>query len=179
MKKLLYVGLDVHKETITVAVAPHGEIEVRFIGTISNNSLAVDSLIRKLASGGDIVHFAYEAGPGGYTLYRQLREKGYECMVVAPSLIPRRSGERVKTDRRDALMLARLYRAGELTGIYVPDKDDEAIRDLFRLRCVAKRAEKQARQNLLSFLLRNGFVYSATWHWTKTHWRWLHELRKH
>jgi len=176
MKRILYVGLDVHKETITAAVAPYGEEEVRFIGTISNNSVALESLLRRLTSSGGIARFAYEAGPGGYTLYRYLREKGYECMVAAPSLIPRRSGERVKTDKRDALMLARLYRAGELTGIYVPEKDDEAIRDLFRLRCVAKRAEKQARQNLLSFLLRNGIMYSGTRHWTKTHWRWLHKL---
>jgi len=122
MKKVLYVGLDVHKETISVAFAPHGEEEVRFVGTFPNNSMVLESLLRKMMSGGGIVRFAYEAGPGGYTLYRQLREKGYECMVVAPSLIPRRSGERVKTDKRDALMIARLYRAGELTGIYVPEK---------------------------------------------------------
>ena len=176
MKKIQYVGLDVHKETISAAVANHGEEEVRFIGTISNNSVELEALLRKITSGGGIVCFVYEAGPGGYTLYRQLLEKGYACMVAAPSLIPRKSGDRVKTDKRDALMLARLYRAGELTGIYVPDKDDEAIRDLFRLRCAAKRTEKQARQNLLSFLLRNGITYSATRHWTKTHWRWLHAL---
>jgi transposase len=176
MKKILYVGLDVHKDTISAAVAAHGEEEVRFTGTISNNSVALESLLRKITSCGGIARFVYEAGPGGYTLYRQLREKGYECMVAAPSLIPRKSGDRIKTDKRDALMLARLYRAGELTGIYVPDKDDEAMRDLFRLRCVAKRAEKQARQNLLSFLLRNGVIYSVTRYWTKTHWRWLHEL---
>jgi transposase len=176
MKKVLYVGLDVHKETISAAVAVRNEDEVRYVGTIPNNSVALDSLIRKMTSSGGIPYFVYEAGPGGYTLYRQLQEKGHACMITAPSLIPKKSGDKVKTDKRDAIMLARLYRAGELTGIYVPEKNDEAIRDMFRARCVAKQAEKQARQNLLSFLLRNGVTYSGTQPWTKTHWNWLHTV---
>lgn len=176
MKRILYVGLDVHKESISVAVAAKGEEEVRYIGTIQNNSNALLALIRKMTSTGAIPCFVYEAGPGGYTLYRQIQELGYVCMVTAPSLIPRKTGERVKTDRRDAMMLARLYRAGELSGIYVPERDDEAMRDLFRARNVAKRAEKEARQNLLSFLLRNGIIYSGKRHWTKMHWNWLHAL---
>lgn len=176
MKKVLYVGLDVHKESISAAVAANGEEEVRYVGTIPNNSAALLSLIRKVTSTGVTPCFVYEAGPGGYTLYRHIQELGYICIVTAPSLIPRKSGDRVKTDRRDAMMLARLYRAGELSGIYVPERDDEAMRDLFRARRSAKRSEKEARQELLSFLLRNGIVYSGTRHWTKMHWRWLHAL---
>lgn len=175
MKSLLYVGMDVHKETISLAVAGEGE-EVRHIGTIPNQTSAIDASIRKLLSGGKKLCFVYEAGPGGYTLCRHLRQSGHACMVAAPSLIPRKSGERIKTDKRDAMMLARLLRAGELTGIYVPDIDDEAMRDLFRARCVAKRVEKEARQNLLSFLLRIGVVYPGQRNWTKMHWRWLEVL---
>lgn len=176
MKKILYVGLDVHKESISVATATHGEEEVRFWGTISNNSTSLESFFRKLTSTDTVPCFVYEAGPSGYALYRHIRQLDYPCMVTAPSLIPRKSGDRVKTDRRDAMMLARLYRAGELTGIYVPDRDDEAVRDLFRMRCSAKSAEKEARQELLSFLLRNGIIYTGVRHWTKMHWNWLHAL---
>lgn len=176
MKKVLYVGLDVHKESISAAVAANGEEEVRYVGTIPNNSAALLSLIRKMTSTSAIPCFVYEAGPGGYTLYRHLQELGYVCLVAAPSLLPRKPGDKIKTDRRDAMMLARLYRAGELSGIYVPERDDEAMRDLFRARNVAKRVEKEARQNLLSFLLRNGIVYPGTRHWTKMHWNWLHAL---
>lgn len=162
---------------ISVAVAAKYEEEVRFLGTIPNHSAALDSLIRELTGMGAFPFFVYEVGPGGYTLYRRIQELGHACMVTAPPLIPRKSGDRVKTDRRDAMMLARLYRAGELSGIYVPEKDDEAIRDLFRARCVAKQAEKEARQNLLSFSLRNGIVYPGTRNWMKMHWNWLYALR--
>ena len=117
MKKVLYVGLDVHKETISAAVATQGEEEVRYLGAIANHSVAPQGLIRKITSAGGIACFVYEAGPGGYVLYRELRERGYTCIVAAPSLIPRKPGDKVKTDRRDATMLARLYRAGELTSI--------------------------------------------------------------
>lgn len=171
MKKILYVGLDVHKESISVAVAGKGEEEVRYSKTIPNNPAAVESLIRTMTGTGAVPCFVYEAGPGGYTLYRHIQDMGYTCIVAAPSLIPRKSGDRVKTDRRDAMMLARLYRAGELTSIYVPEPDDEAIRDLFRARGVAKRAGKEARQKL-----RNGIQYSGTRYWTKMHWNWLHAL---
>lgn len=175
MKSLLYIGMDVYKETISLAAASEGE-ETRHIGTIPNQTAALDRVIRKLSSSGKELCFVYEAGPGGYTLYRYLRQSGHACMVAAPPLIPRKPGERVKTDKRDAMMLARLLRAGELTGIYVPDIDDEAVRDLFRARCVARKAEKEARQNLLSFLLRIGRIYPGQRHWTKTHWCWLEAL---
>lgn len=174
MKNVLYVGMDVHKESIALAAASEGE-EIRYIGTIPNQTSALDATIRKLASNGKKLCFAYEAGPGGYVLYRHLRQTGFACLVAAPSLIPRKPGDRVKTDRRDAMMLTRLFRAGELTEVYVPELDDEAVRDLFRARCAAKRMEKSARQNLLSFLLRIGTVYPGRV-WTKMHWRWLNDL---
>ena len=176
MKNLLYVGMDVHKETITVACASEGE-EIRMVGTIVNTAAALDAMIRKLVSGGKQPTFVYEAGPGGYVIYRRLREMGFTCMVAAPSLIPRKSGERIKTDRRDAVMLTRLYRAGELTGVVVPDADDEAMRDLYRARNDAKNMSKTAKQQLLGFLLRMGVVYNVgKTHWTKTHYKWLDEV---
>jgi len=175
MKSLLYVGMDVHKETIVMACAGDGE-EVRVLGAIVNTAAALDAAIRKLVSSGKQPVFVYEAGPSGYVIYRHLREKGFNCMVTAPSLIPRKTGDRVKTDRRDAVMLTRLFRAGELTGITVPDADDEAMRDLFRARLDAKKMSKTARQQLAGFLLRIGAVYSGTKHWTKVHFRWLDEL---
>jgi transposase len=175
MKSILYVGMDVHKETIAVACASEGE-EIRVVGTIANNATALNSMIRKLMSSGKRPSFVYEAGSGGYVIYRRLREMGFTCMVAAPSLIPRKSGERIKTDKRDAAMLTRLYRAGELTGITVPDADDEAMRDLYRAHNDAKKMYKTTKQQLLSFLLRMGIMYSAgKKHWTKTHYKWLSE----
>jgi len=174
MRNVLYVGMDVHKETITIACASDGE-EIRVVGTIANTSASLDAMVRKLVSGGKRPLFVYEAGAGGYVIYRHLRELGYTCMVAAPSLIPRKSGVRVRTDRRDAIMLTRLYRAGELTGITVPDADDEAMRDLYRARGDAKKMGKIIKQQLLGFLLRLGVVYGKT-HWTKMHYRWLDGL---
>jgi len=175
MKKIRYVGMDVHKADICIAYASGSE-DIRHFGTIPNNSVALAATVRKLVSSGEILFFVYEAGPGGYSIYRQLTAAGHTCMVAAPALIPRKPGDRVKTDKRDAAMLARLCRAGELTAVYVPDADDEAVRDLFRARCDAKEMEKTARQNLLSFLLRIGQVYSGGKNWTKMHWRWLESL---
>ena len=176
MKNLLYVGMDVHKETIAVACASEGE-EIRVVGTIANTAAALDAMVRKLVSGGKRPMFVYEAGPGGYFICRRLRALGYSCKVAAPSLIPRKPGDKIKTDRRDAVMLTRLYRAGELTGIAVPDADDEAMRDLYRARNDAKKMCKTVKQQLLGFLLRIGVVYSSgKTHWTKTHYRWLDEL---
>jgi transposase len=174
MKKILYVGMDVHKESISIACGAEGE-DIRHYGTIPNHFAALDSVVRKLVATGHIPYFVYEAGPGGYTIYRHLRDNDLACMVAAPSLIPRKAGDRIKTDKRDAAMLARLLRAGELTGVHVPDADDEAVRDMFRARCDAKQMEKTARQNLLSFLLRIGMSYTSR-HWTKTHFRWLDAL---
>ncbi len=175
MKKLLYVGMDVHKESIVMACGGEGE-EIRVLGTIPNTSAALDAAIRKMVSTGRRPTFVYEAGPSGYVIYRHLHAQGYACMVTAPSLIPRKTGDKIKTDRRDAVMLARLFRAGELTGINVPDADDEAMRDLFRARLDAKKMSRAARQQLAGFLMRIGMIYSGATHWTKTHFKWLDGL---
>src|SRR5215510_7915068 len=129
----LFIGLDVHKETIAVAyVAEEREAEVVSLGTIGTRQCDIDKLIRKLQAKGKTLHFVYEAGPCGYWLYRYLTKKNLKCWVVAPSHIPKKAGDRVKTDRRDAVQLARLLRSGALTPVYVPAVDDEAIRDLVR-----------------------------------------------
>lgn len=133
MKKTVhYIGLDVHKETIAVAIAPENTTEVRHYGIIGGTLEAVDKLVRKLSGETIELRFVYEAGPCGYVLCRYLKSKGIGCDVVSPSLIPKKASDRVKTDRRDAEQLARLFRAGELTAIHVPDQEDEAIRDLIR-----------------------------------------------
>jgi transposase len=176
-KPITYVGLDVHKETIAVAVAAVDKRgEVREYGTIANTQTALKALASKLAKSGTALHFCYEAGPCGYGIQRQLSAAGYDCVVVAPSLIPRKPGDRIKTDRRDAANLARLHRAGELTPAWVPDPAHEAVRDLVRARLAAVRALRQARQQLSGFLLRQGQHYSRP-AWTLMHRRWLAGLR--
>src|SRR5210317_1572898 len=173
-KKILYVGMDVHKKSIDVAITDkRTNGKVRSYGKIDGTLEALDKLIRKLKSSGADLHFVYEAGPCGYPIYRHLTSKGHSCSVVAPSLIPKRSGDRIRTDRRDAVNLVRLFRAGELTSIYVPTVEDEAIRDLVRCRDDIKRFEKKARQRLLSFLLRHGHQYSGKRNWTKGFYNWL------
>ena len=169
-----YVGLDVHKDTIAVAVAPAGRSAPEDLGEIANRPGAVAKLARELcaAHGGELPLFSYEAGPCGYGLYRQLRGLGFDCEVVAPSRIPKAPAERVKTDRRDARKLARLSRGGELTAVWVPDEDHEAMRDLVRARSDFKDAERKARQRLGAFLLRHDRRWSAG-RWTKAHWAWL------
>jgi transposase len=119
-KRVHYIGLDVHKETIAVAIAPEGDTEVRDYGIIGGTLDALDKVIKKLQQPGVELRFVYEAGPCGYVIHRHLKKKGLPCAVVAPSLIPKKASDRVKTDRRDARQLARLYRAGELSAIYVP-----------------------------------------------------------
>src|SRR5688572_85812 len=152
---MLFVGLDVHKESIAPAYAPHEPgSEVIALGTIGTRQCDIDKLLRQLQSKGRHLRIVYEAGPCGFWLYRYLHKRGLECQVVAPSLIPKRSGDRVKTDRRDALQLARLHRAGELTPIHVPDIEDEAVRDLSRAREDAQRDLKAAKFRLKAFLLR-------------------------
>lgn len=162
MDSELFIGLDTSKLKISVAVADGGgNGEVRFYGDISSDPGSVASMVEKLAKRASRLHFCYEAGPPGYELYRQIIELGHACEVVAPSLIPRRSGDRVKTNRRDAVSLARLHRAGELTGVWVPDETHEAIRDLVRAREAANDALKKSRQQLQAFLLRRGHIYSG------------------
>jgi transposase len=172
-----YVGLDVHKETIAVAIAHEGRNEPIYYGEISNEAEALRRLVKKVASNGESVAFCYEAGPCGYDVYRQLIALGQRCDVVAPSLIPKKPGDRVKTNRRDATTLARLYRAGELTPVWVPDREQEAIRDLTRAREDMKIMEGHARQRLGAFLLRHGKKYGERSKWTQAHFRWLEGMR--
>ena len=175
--RISYVGLDVHKESIVVAVAEGGlRGEVREYGRIANTAAALDRLARKLGGEGVKLRLCYEAGPCGYGIQRQLSAHGDECVVVAPSLIPKRAGDRVKTDRRDAASLARLHRAGELTAVWVPDPGHEAMRDLVRARLDAVHALRRARQQLSGFLLRHSCHYGRP-AWTKLHRRWLAGLR--
>src|SRR5271155_3433149 len=167
--RITYVGLDVHKDTIVVAVADGGlRGEVREYGRIANTAAALDRLAGKLGGEGGKLRFCYEAGPSGYGIQRQLSAHGHECVVVAPSLIPKRAGDRVKTDRRDAASLARLHRAGELTAVWVPDAGHEAMRDLVRARLDAVHALRRARQQLSGFLLRQSCHYGRP-AWTKLH----------
>lgn len=172
-----YVGLDVHKDKIAVAIAKAGSHEALFYGEIANIPESIGKLIKQMSSHGEQILLCYEAGPCGYGIYWQLKEMGYECMVVAPSLIPKKAGDRVKTDRRDSITLARLLRAGELTGVWVPDKKQEAVRDLTRAREDVKAMERHARQQLGAFLLRHGKKYHGKSAWTQAHFRWMEEIR--
>ena len=174
----MFVGLDVHKATISVAVA-HGDRvgEVRAWGKISNRPDHVARLVEKLGRNARRLFFCYEAGPCGYGLHRQIAGLGHACDVVAPSLVPMKAGDRVKTDRRDALMLARLHRAGELTAVWVPDAAHEAMRDLVRARAAAMKLFGKSRQHLQGFLLRHGRVYPGKKGWTKAYRRWLTTIR--
>lgn len=176
-KDTKYVGLDVHKDTISVAIAERDRCNPVFYGQIPSTPEALRRLIEALGGERSGLRFCYEAGPCGYEVYRQLVGWGYDCTVVAPALIPRKPGDRIKTDRRDALSLARLFRAGELTPVWVPDQEQEAIRDLVRCREDGKQQEHKARQRLAAFLLRHGHVYSGKSAWTQAHFRWLEKLR--
>ncbi|MBL9007005.1 MAG: transposase, partial [Myxococcales bacterium] len=176
MKNAIHsVGLDVHKETIAVALCDEMG-RVTSLGTIPNRPDAIARLMRKLSSRATL-SVCYEAGACGYVLCRQLTVLGIECVVVAPTLIPVKAGDRVKTDRRDAVKLARYLRAGELTAVWVPDEAHEALRDLVRLREAAKADQKRARNQLGKFLLRHG------WHapdgvkaWGAAHRKWLQSI---
>src|SRR6201981_1452729 len=175
--RITYVGLDVHKDSIVVAVAAGGlRGEVREYGLIANTPTALDRLLRKLGGDGMRLRFCYEAGHCGYGIQRRWSTRGHECVVVAPSLIPKRAGDRVKTDRRDAASLAKLHRAGELTAVWVPDARHEAMRDLVRARLDAVHALRRARQQLSGFLLRQGCHYGRP-AWTRLHRRWLAGLK--
>jgi transposase len=169
-----YVAFDTSKTKHAVAIADGGRRgEVRFLGDVASSPARVERLARKLAERYDKLHFCYEAGPTGYGLYRHIRELGHDCTVVAPSLIPKKPGERIKTNRRDAVTLARLLRAGELTAVWVPDALHEAVRDLVRARETAAQDLRRKRQQLLSFLLRHGRIFDGRRHWTLAHRRWL------
>ena len=172
MKNVRFIGLDVHAETIAVAVAEPGG-EVRSLGTIPNRPEPVARLIRKLGKP-EHLRVCYEAGPTGYVLYWQLSELGVKCEVIAPTLVPVKAGDRVKTDRRDAEKLARCYRAGDLTPVWVPDVAHEALRDLVRARLAAKRDQLRARNRLGKFLLRHGRrVPEGTTAWSTKHLAWV------
>ena len=181
MKKNLrtkFVGMDVHQKSISIAIANDGpDGEVRLYGTIKNTVEAIDKVIRKLVSTGAELHFVYEAGPCGFGLHRHLIGNGFSCIVAAPSMIPKKRGVRIKNDNRDAIALARLLRAGELTPIYVPGTEDEAIRDLTRARNDARIAAQKAKQRLHSFLLRNDCIYTGKTKWIKSHYNWLAQLK--
>ncbi len=173
-----YIGLDVHKDTIVIAIADEGrQEEVRNYGTIPHTMNAVDKFLRKQISQGAELRCVYEAGPTGYGLYHYLTNNGVDCIVTAPSMIPKKSGERIKNDRRDAQNLARLHRAGELKAIYVPDPEDEAMRDLVRARDDSRMAARKAKQRLLSYLLRHGMRYSGKSNWSRAHYNWLADIK--
>lgn len=175
-KKMSYVGLDVHAETIAVAVVSETG-ETRDVGVIPNRLESIRKCMRKLGAAEEL-RVCYEAGPTGYVLYWQLSQMGIECSVVAPTLIPSKAGDRVKTDRRDARKLARYLRSGDLTAVWVPDEEHEALRDLVRARHAAKIDEKRARHRLQKFLLRHGLrAPVGVKAWSARHREWVDGLK--
>jgi transposase len=174
MQTRSFIGLDVHKDTISVSIAEDGrDGAVRFIGVIANTPDEVAKMAKRLSRHGEL-DFCYEAGGCGYGLYRQLRALGHKCTVAATSMIPRKPGERIKTDRRDSQKLAILHRSGDLTAVWVPDPIHEALRDLVRARVDASMHLMRARQQLLAFLFRHGRIYAtAGKYWTQRHRSWL------
>ncbi len=175
-EKVRFLGLDVHAQTIAVAIAePDGE--VRSLGTIANRAESIRKLVRKLGPA-EQLKACYEAGPTGYVLYWLLAELGVRCEVIAPTLAPVKAGDRVKTDRRDAERLARSYRSGDLTAVWVPDEGSEALRDLVRARESAKQDQLRARHRLSKFLLRSGQRPTAgVKAWTLAYMAWVRQLR--
>src|SRR4029453_1761831 len=173
----LFIGMDVHKDSIAVAyVAQDHGAEVTYLGAIGTRQCDIDQLVRKMQSKAQHLIFVYEAGPCGYWLYRYLTKKDYDCWVVAPSLIPKKAGDRVKTDRRDAVQLARLARSGDLTPVCVPQVEDEAIRDLSRAREDTLGDLKDAKFRLNAFLLRHDIRYTGRANWSPALLRWLAEV---
>src|SRR3990172_5498756 len=173
----MFVGLDVHKETIDVSIAEgHGGGEVRHYGVIASDLEPLDKVVRALRAPNRQLHFVYEAGPCGFGIYRHLTKRGEACVVVSPSMILKRSGDRVKTDRRDSQMLARLHRAGEWRAIDVPEDTDDAMRDLVRARADAVVVGTQATYRLKAFLLRQGRRHPGREGWTRPYRRWLADL---
>jgi transposase len=176
---VLFIGLDVHNDSIAVSLAPSDSAEVRRYGIIGGEHDDVLKLVKKLeaAHPGTRLKFCYEAGPRGFALCRCLRAHGLDCILVCPSKVPRKPGERVKTDRRDADGLARLFRAGELTGLYVPEPEDEAMRDLIRARFQVGKQQHRARQQLKMYLLRHNLRYGGQSSWTPAHLRYLAKIK--
>ena len=174
--KLRFVGLDVHKDSIAIAVAEDGRRPARDVGTFSSDWLAIEKQLKRLAKGVRL-HICYEAGPTGFELHRRLTDAGYQCQVVAPSLIPTKPGERIKTDSRDARKLATCLRAGDLTEVYVPDAEVEALRDLERARTAAKEFETACKHQLGKFLLRHGRRWDGGSNWTLKHRVWIKQQK--
>ena len=173
--KVRFIGLDVHKDTIAIAVADEGRSAAHFVTTVSSDFESLVKQLKRLSKGGAL-KLCYEAGPTGFDLCRKLKEAGYDCQVIAPSLMPTKPGDRIKTDRRDAQKLATCLRAGDLTEVYVPDSHVEALRDLERCRTAARKAQTSARHQLGKFLLRQGFQWERS-NWTKAHMTWIRALK--
>ncbi|HCP98465.1 MAG TPA: IS110 family transposase [Pseudoalteromonas sp.] len=176
---ILFIGLDTHKEFNEVAyIEEHRGVQPVHLGRVSSSKVAVQKLVRQFESkySGATLHFVYEAGPCGYWIYRLITSLGHCCYVVAPSLIPKKPGEKIKTDKRDALKLAKLLKSEDLTPIYVPEPEDEAVRDLSRAREVAMKDLKDAKYQLKALLLRNNINYKGTANWSQKHLRWLTEI---
>jgi transposase len=173
MSKLRFVGLDVHKDSIVIAVAESGQAPAAILKCIEWSPPRLLAELRKLGPVAQL-QVCYEAGPTGYGLQRFLADAQIDCRVVAPALVPKSPGARIKTDRRDARKLAHFLRSGDLTCVWVPDPQTEALRDLERARDAARLAERRIKQQLLKFLLRNGRRFTeGKEHWTKTHWNWV------
>jgi transposase len=174
----LYLGLDVHKDSITIAIAqPGSKGEIRLFGTITNDMGRLEKALIRIreAHPGAHLEVAYEAGPCGFVIARRLKQLKVPCLVAAPSLIPKLPGSPFKTDKRDACAIARLLRAGELTAVYVPEATDEAIRDLCRARTDAVDDHRRCRHRLKAFLLRHGYRYQGKANWSQPHMRYLRE----
>ena len=172
MRSVVYIGLDVHKDSITIAVAREGREPAETWKTIPYDGVRLRKALKMAVRKGEELRVCYEAGPTGFGLCRRLREAGIDCIVVAPSLVPAKAGDRVKTDRRDARKLAHFLRSGDLTAVYVPDEAVEAVRDLERARDDAKSAERVARHQLSKFLLRHDRHWDGTT-WTLKHRDWI------
>lgn len=172
----IFVGLDVHKDSISIGVCEAGREPARFAGTIRHDVPTLLKILRKYGESAQ-VSVVYEAGPTGYGLYRELAGHGYQCQVIAPSLTPHRGGDRIKNDRRDCLRVAELSRAGELKAIWIPDAAHEALRNLWRAREDAVNMRLKARQQLKAFLLRQGRIYPGKTAWSRMHLRWLADQR--